>query len=169
MNDSMGKMDKTPKKHVFRAEDTKQVTGNGYPPPFNEIAMTRTKWKVSDHAGLTQYGVNITTLPPGEWSAQRHWHEQEDEFTYILSGELVLITDDGDEIVRAGDMMGFPAGVNNGHHLVNRSDKNAVYMEIGTRILNEVAHYPDVDLHVEMKDGVDVFTRKDGTPLSENT
>ncbi len=154
----------TQKKHTFRVEDVSEITGNGYPPPLDRIAEGRTKRKVSDHAGLNDYGINITALPPGGWSAQRHWHEQEDEFIYIMSGELVLVTDDGEETVTAGHMMGFPKGYKNGHHLVNRSNENAVYMEIGTRCRDEVCHYPDVDLYMEMKNGEDIFTHKDGTP-----
>lgn len=152
-----------PKKHTFRAEDVAEIGGTGYPPPLDRIAEGRTKRKVSDHAGLNDYGVNITTLPPGGWSAQRHWHEQEDEFIYIMSGELVLITDDGEEVVTAGHMMGFPKGVKNGHHLMNRSDKDAIYMEVGTRCMEEICHYPDVDLHMVMENGEDVFFHKDGT------
>lgn len=88
----------TQKKHAFRLEDVAETSGTGYPAPFDRIAEGRTKRKISDHAGLSDYGVNVTTLPPGGWSAQRHWHEQEEEFTYIMSGELVLITDDGGEV-----------------------------------------------------------------------
>jgi len=157
-----------PKKHAFRAEDVSEISGTGYPSPLDRIAEGRTKRKVSDHAGLSDYGINITTLPPGAWSSQRHWHEQEDEFTYVMSGELVLVTDDGEETVTAGHMMGFPKGVENAHHLVNRSDKDAVYMEIGTRCMTEICHYPDVDLHMIMENDEDVFYRKDGTRYDQD-
>ncbi len=154
----------TPKKHAFRVEDVAVATGTGYPAPFDSVAVGRLKRRVGDHAGLSDYGVNIVTLPPGGASAQRHWHEREEEFTYMISGELVLITDDGEEAITAGMMMGFPAGYENGHHLVNKSDSDAVYMEIGTRCPDEVCHYPDVDLHFIGKDGTETFTHKDGTP-----
>lgn len=152
------------KTHAFQAEEVPVTTGTGYPAPFNSVAAGRDKRKVGDHAGLSGYGVNIVTLPPGGASAQRHWHEREEEFTYMISGELILITDDGEEIITSGMMMGFPAGYENGHHLVNRSDSAAVYMEIGTRCADEVCHYPDVDLHFIGKDGNETFTHKDGTP-----
>ncbi len=148
------------KKHAFTVSDVTQITGTGYPEPFNAIADGRTKHVVGDHAGLNQYGVNIVNLPPGSGSAQRHWHVDEDEFVYVITGELVLITDDGEETITPGMMMGFAAGVSNGHHLVNRSDAMAVYMETGTRGITSECHYPDIDLHVKG----DRFTHKDGTP-----
>ncbi len=158
----------TPKKHAFRMEDVPITTGTDYPKPYDIVADGREKRKVGDHAGLNVYGVNIVSLPPGGASAQRHWHENEEEFTYIMSGELVLITDDGEETVTAGHMMGFPAGYQNGHHLVNRSEENAVYMEIGTRCRDEVCHYPDIDLRFVGRNGVDAFYHKDGTPYPDD-
>lgn len=152
------------RKHAFTLDQVKQETGSSYPDPYNDIAAGRMKARVGQYAGLKQYGVNIVTLPPGAGSAQRHWHEREDEFTYMISGEVVLITDDGEETVTAGMMMGWPANVANGHHLVNRSGEPAVYMEIGTRLADDVCHYPDIDLHLEIKDGKDAFRHKDGTP-----
>ncbi len=152
------------KKHAFTVNDVTQETGTGYPAPFHEIANGRYKARVGDHAGLSQYGVNIVTLPPGAGSAQRHWHEREEEFTYMISGEVVLVTDDGEETITAGMMMGWPANVPNGHQLVNRSNAPAVYMEIGTRFRDDVCHYPDVDMHLEIRDGEDFFYHKDGTP-----
>lgn len=152
------------KKHAFTVTDVGTEIGSGYPAPFHEIGAGRHKARVGDHAGLSNYGVNIVTLPPGSGSAQRHWHELEEEFTYMISGEVVLITDDGEEVITPGMMMGWPANVANGHHLVNRSDQDAVYMEVGTRVRDEVCHYPDVDLHLVMVDGEDEFQHKDGTP-----
>ena len=152
------------KKHAFTVADVDRVTGTGYPPPFNEIATNRSKAKVGDHAGLNQYGVNIVTLPPGEGSAQRHWHEQEDEFCYMISGEAILITSYGEETITAGMMMGWPRNVNNGHHLVNRSGADAVYMEVGMRVSNDVCHYPDIDLHLVIEDDDEEFQHNDGTP-----
>ncbi|NQV43918.1 MAG: cupin domain-containing protein [Rhodospirillales bacterium] len=156
--------DTTEKKHAFRLEDVPVTIGTDYPKPFDSVADGREKRKVGDHVGLSGYGINIVTLPPGSASAQRHWHEKEEEFTCILEGELVLVTEDGEETVTSGMMMGFPAGYENGHHLVNRSAGNAVYMEIGTRCLDEVCHYPDIDLKYVGRDGVETFFHKDGTP-----
>jgi uncharacterized cupin superfamily protein len=94
---------------------------------------------------LTQFGVNLTRLKPGTAFALRHWHHNEDEFVYILEGELVLIEDDGEVLLRPGDAAGFKAGVPNGHHLINKSQRDAVYLEIGTRAPSDRAQYPDVD------------------------
>jgi uncharacterized cupin superfamily protein len=151
-----------PKTHAFKPESLPQRIGSSYPKPFNSVAPNRIKHILGDHAGLTQYGVNFVVLPPGEASALRHWHRHEDEFVYVLSGEVVLITNDGEELMTTGMCVGFPAGVENGHHLVNRSTTNARYLEIGTRADSEEAYYPDVDLHVVTRDGQDYFTNKKG-------
>ena len=103
-------------------------TGTGYPAPFDAPCQARTKIALGAAAGLTGFGVNRTRLPPGAWSAQRHWHSDEDEFVYILEGEVVLVTDEEEEVLRAGDSAGFPAGVLDGHHLQNRSQDDAVYL-----------------------------------------
>jgi uncharacterized cupin superfamily protein len=134
--------------------------GSGYPEPFYRRSPNRTKRRLGDGAGLTDFGVNLTRLPPGEWSSARHWHVLEDEFVYVLEGELVLVTDEGETVLRAGECAGFPKNTPNGHHLLNRSDKDAVYLEVGTRSGDaEVCNYPDIDLHLE---GGRYF-RKDGT------
>lgn len=151
--------------HAFRPQSAPSRTGSNYPKPFDAVAPNRIKHLLGDHAGLTQYGVNFVTLPPGEASALRHWHRLEDEFVFVLSGEVVLITDDGEELMTSGTCVGFPAGVDNGHHLVNRSSADAQYLEIGTRLDGEEAFYPDVDLHVTSKDGKDYFTNKKGEPV----
>jgi uncharacterized cupin superfamily protein len=138
--------------------------GSNYPPPYNDKAGERIKQAVGDAAGLSDFGVNLTHLPPGAWSSQRHWHTAEDEFVFVISGELTLITDDGEEILRAGDCAGFPKNQPNAHHLVNRSGAMAVYLEIGTRAdAVDACHYPDIDMHLERAKG---FTRKDGTPFT---
>jgi uncharacterized cupin superfamily protein len=140
-------------------------TRRGYPPPHDEQIAGRSKKRMADAAGLTQFGVNLTTLKPGSASALRHWHENEDEFVYVLEGELTLIEDEGETILRAGDAAGFKAGVANGHCLVNRSDADAVFLEIGSRAARERAHYSDFDF-VAAKDETGVrYTHKDGTPL----
>lgn len=136
--------------------------GSGYPDPFHLCARTRRKQALGDAAGLGDFGVNLVTLPPGEWSSQRHWHSAEDEFVYILSGELVLVGEAGEQTLTAGDCAGFAKGVADGHHLINRSAADAVYLEVGSRRADDVCSYPDIDLHVRSDDGV--FTRKDGTP-----
>ena len=136
-------------------------TGSGYPEPFRQRSLTRTKKRLGDAAGLSDFGVNLTRLPPGEWSSARHWHKLEDEFVWILEGELVLVTDEGETVMKAGDCAGFPKGKPNGHHLLNRSNRDAVYLEVGTRSGNgEVATYPDIDLHL----AGGKFLHKDGTP-----
>lgn len=137
--------------------------GCGYPPPYDEPCRTRSRQRLGDAAALDQFGVNLLRLPPGQWSSQRHWQHQEDEFVYVLSGEVVLVTDDGEETLRAGDCAGFKAADPNGHHLQNRSSAEAVMLEIGTRVPGNLdgATYPDVDMHIAA--GTDYVTRKDGT------
>lgn len=154
-----------PKAHAFMTESVPKWIGAAYPKPFDAVAPKRVKQALSDHAGLTQYGVNLVILPPGEASSLRHWHRREDEFVYVLSGEVVLITDDGEEAMTPGMCVGFPAGVKNGHHLVNQSTADACYLEIGTRADSEEAFYPDVDLHIVIRDGQYFFTNKKGEPV----
>ena len=138
-------------------------TGTIYPPPLDEIVAGRVKRMLGNEFGLSQFGVNLTHLSPGAASAHRHWHTREDEFVYVLSGEVVLIDDDGETVMTPGMCAGFPAGVANGHHLVNRSDAEAVVLEVGTRSRDEVCEYPDVDMRFEMRDGQFAITRKDGS------
>jgi uncharacterized cupin superfamily protein len=127
--------------------------------------MSRIRRALGNAFGLSQFGVNLMDLPPGAWSSQRHWHENQDEFVYVLEGEVVLVTDEGETLLRPGMIAGFRAGKANGHHLVNRSDKIARVLEVGTRTVEEVAHYSDIDMMVrENADGWDYFT-KDGRPL----
>ena len=152
------------KRHAFHPQDAAKRVGTSYPKPFDAVAPTRVKHTLGDHVGLDQYGVNLTILPPGEASALRHWHRNEDEFVYLLSGEVVLVTDDGEEVMTAGMCAGFKAGVENGHHLVNRSSGDATYLEIGSRMADEEAFYPDDDLHVVVRGGVSQFTNKKGEP-----
>src|SRR6185369_12998616 len=132
--------------------------------PYSHVGDGREKTALGNVAGLTQFGVNLTRIKPGAASALRHWHENEDEFVYILEGELVLVEDEGETVLKPGDCAGFKANVPNGHHLVNRSNRDALYLEIGTRAASERAHYPDVDLLFE-RDGKSVkVLHKDGTP-----
>ena len=108
------------------------VVGTLYPPPFDEPCRARGRTRLGDPAGLTQFGVNLLRLPPGAWSSQRHWHTGEDEFVYVLSGEVALVSDAGEEVLRAGDAAGFPANDGDGHCLQNRSGQDAVVLEIGS-------------------------------------
>lgn len=142
------------------ASDLKPRTGTDYPDEFKHVVEGRAKRALGDAYGLTQFGINQTELAPGAASALRHWHTQGDELVYVLSGELVLVTDAGEETLAPGDFAGFKAGVANGHHLVNRSNTPATYLEIGTRRADDEAHYSDVDLHFA---GAAGFKRKDGT------
>ena len=140
-------------------------TGTGYPEPFREPVMARRKRALGDALGLTHYGVNLVELPPGTWSAQRHWHSHEDEFIYVLEGELILVTDWGEQTLTAGMAAGFPAGKADGHHLVNRTEEAAVYLEIGDRSADDEVHYPDVDLLCRRRDdGERGFVHRDGEP-----
>ena len=138
-------------------------TGTIYPPEFAGPLKGREKRALGDVFGLTQYGVNLATLAPGTWSSQRHWHEKEDEFIFVIEGDITLIDDAGEHPLKPGMCAGFKAGVANGHHLVNKTKTLATYLEIGTRSANEVAAYPDVDMKAVKTDGKFVLTRKDGT------
>jgi uncharacterized cupin superfamily protein len=139
------------------------VTGSGYPAPFDAPCAERMRRRLGDVAGLTDFGVNLLALPPGTWSSQRHWHSAEDEFVYVLEGEVVLVTNAGEEILRAGDCAGFKSGEPDGHHLQNRSAQTARMLEVGSRRRHEdICEYPDIDLRIPA--GEPAFMRKDGTP-----
>jgi uncharacterized cupin superfamily protein len=125
------------------------VAGSRYPAPFGEPCAGRTSLRLGDVAGLTQFGVNLVRLPPGAWSSQRHWHALEDEFVYLLEGELVLVTDEGEASLRPGDGAGFKAGERNGHCLQNRSITDAVVLTVGSRNRADSGEYPDIDLKFE--------------------
>lgn len=140
--------------------------GTAYPPPFDEPCRQRERWKLGDAAGLDQFGVNLLRLPAGQWSSQRHWHANEDEFVWVLEGEVVLVTDAGEEVMRAGDCAGFKAGVADGHCLQNRSDKDALLLEVGSRRTHEpdyACDYPDIDLTIPAGAGGG-YHHKDGAP-----
>src|SRR4051812_26473700 len=107
--------------------------GTGYPSPYDEPCRRRERKALGDAAGLTQFGVNLLRLPPGEWSSQRHWHSAEDEFVYVLAGEVTLVTNEGEEVLRSGDCAAFKAGDPNGHHLQNRSNADVLLLEVGNR------------------------------------
>ena len=138
--------------------------GTNYPDAFKHVVKGREKTALGNAADLSQFGVNLTRLKPGAASSLRHWHENEDEFVYILAGELVLVEDGGETIMRPGDCAGFKANVANGHHLVNRTQRDALYLEIGTRAKSERAHYPDVDLKFERDETGVRILHKNGEP-----
>jgi uncharacterized cupin superfamily protein len=140
--------------------------GSIYPAPFADRLAGREKRALGDALRLTQFGVNLVTLPAGAWSSQRHWHAHEDEFIYVLQGEVTLVTDTGQKTLKAGMAAGFPAGKADGHHLINQSDNPALYLEVGTRAENEVAQYSDIDMVARKEGGRFVFTYKNGDPYS---
>lgn len=140
-----------------------QVHGTLYPDPFAEICAQRRRKKLGDAAGLTQFGVNLQRLPPGQWSSQRHWHSQEDEFVWVVEGEVVLVTDAGEQVLRAGDCAGFKCGDPDGHHLQNRSEADALILEIGSRFpQTDATTYSDIDLAFPA--GAPGYTHADGAP-----
>ena len=120
-----------------------------YPEPFRQAVLGRARKRLGDAVGLTQFGVNLTTLEPGAWSSQRHWHAAEDELVYILEGELVLVEDGGETVLKPGDAAGWKANAANGHCLINRGTRDAVYLEIGSRVTDERVVYPDIDMKLE--------------------
>jgi uncharacterized cupin superfamily protein len=135
-----------------------------YPAEFQHAVAGREKAALGNAAGLTQFGVNLTRLKPGAASALRHWHEREDEFVNVIEGELTLVEDEGEVLLKAGEAAGFKAGVANGHRLVNKSSRDALYLEIGTRAAHERAHYPDDDLALIRDENGVRFTHKSGEP-----
>jgi uncharacterized cupin superfamily protein len=137
---------------------------SNYPAPFKPAVAGRLKQRLGDALGLKNFGVNLTTIKPGSASALRHWHVKQDEFVYIVSGELVLVTDGGEQLLTAGMCAGFVAGKTDGHHLVNRSGADATYLEVGDRTPGDGAAYPDDDIVARAVDDGWQFTRKDGTP-----
>jgi uncharacterized cupin superfamily protein len=145
--------------------DIKSVSerkGSSYPAPFHLKAGERVRQRLGDAGGLSDFGVNLMRLPPGAWSSQRHWHSAEDEFICVLEGEVVLITDKGEETLKRGDCAAFAKGMPDGHHLVNKSSDAALVLEVGTRSDVDVCTYSDIDMKVNARDNV--FTHKDGTP-----
>jgi uncharacterized cupin superfamily protein len=140
-------------------------TGTLYPAHLDCPAEPRIKRRLGDALGLTKFGVNLSILPPGAWSAFRHWHEQEDEFVYILEGEATLVTDHSEQILGPGAAAGFPGGKADGHVLKNNTENDLVYLEVGNRFDDEDVHYPDVDLHLEKRPGKRQYYDKKGNPL----
>jgi len=142
-------------------ESIEQTNRTGYPPPYSEPMAKRRYRRLAAAAGLSDFGVSHVVLEPGGFSSQRHWHEGEDEFVVMIEGEAVLVEDEGETLLRAGDCAAFPKGVPDGHHLVNRSAAPCVFVAVG-RAAETDCHYPDIDMHLDAASGR--FTRKDGTP-----
>ena len=137
--------------------------GTGYPDEFAAPCKPRRRWRLGDAVGLDQFGVNLLRLPAGAWSSQRHWHAAEDEFVWVVEGEVVLVEEDGETVLVAGDCAGFKAGVPNGHRIENRSDREAVLLEVGSRRpADDACDYPDIDMILPK--GADRYFHRDGTP-----
>jgi uncharacterized cupin superfamily protein len=147
---------------IVDPNDLQSRTGSAYPEAFQGVVEGREVRGLGDALGLSNFGVNLVTLEPGAASSQRHWHSREDEFVYVLDGDLTLVTEAGETVLGPGMAAGFPAGKPDGHCLVNRTDRPARFLVVGDRSPSDECHYPDIDLH--MKRGLSArFTRKDGT------
>lgn len=138
--------------------------GSGYPNPFDIPCAGRKKQPLGDPFGLEHFGVNLVTIPPGAWSSQRHWHSKEDELIYILEGCPTLVTNEGETELGPGMCAGFAAGEANGHHLINNTDEDIVYLEVGNRHNDDDVDYSDIDMQVNRRGHGGVFTKRDGTP-----
>jgi len=149
---------------IFNPLDISPRTNSGYPEPFDGPVNGREKRALGNHAGLKNFGVNIVHIKPGGMSSHRHYHSHQDEFIYVLSGQLTLVTDIGKQIINARQCVGFPAGDNDGHHIINESHETASYIEIGDRTVGDQADYPDIDLRAISENGRYQFYHKDGTP-----
>lgn len=141
-------------------------TGSGYPGKLAAEVGGRSMQPLGDPGGITQFGVNIVRLEPGAMSSLRHYHMEQDEFVMVTEGTCTLIDDQGAHEMMPGDCAAFPAGDENGHHLVNRSDKPAAFLVVGTRTPTETGYYSDLDMMVKYAEGQFTFTRKDGSPLT---
>jgi uncharacterized cupin superfamily protein len=135
-----------------------------YPDPFWQPLEGRSRKRLGNAVGLSQFGVNLATLRPGAWSSQRHWHRNEDEFVYVLSGELVLCENHSETVLKAGDAAGWKADGKNGHCLINRTQRDAVYLEVGTRVVNDTVVYSDIDMRLERDKNGARYLHKDGAP-----
>lgn len=141
-------------------------SGSVYPAPHDQIVQGRHRHRLSPAIGLSKFGVNMVRLEPGAASSARHWHTMQDEFIYAVSGTITLVSDEGETEVQAGMAAGFPAGNANGHQVVNRSNEEVWYLEVGDRPQREDVTYPDIDMANAVIDGRPNFTRKDGSSSS---
>jgi uncharacterized cupin superfamily protein len=150
---------------VFRAEDVPETNTSTYPAPFRTAQRQRHYRRLGQFSGLSNYGVNIVRVEPGGQSSARHAHSKQDEFVYMLTGELVLVTDAGEETVGPGACIAFPARTGDGHHFLNRTESDATFLVVGDRTAGDEVSYPDIDLAWQMgPDGKARYVRKDGTP-----
>jgi len=149
---------------AFDPKDLPEQSSTGYPEPYKGRVAGRHRRRLGDAAGLKNFGVNLTRLDPGTESSMRHWHAKQDEFIYVLEGEVTLVTDAARQKLTPGMAAGFPAGRADGHQLVNETKKPALYLEIGDRTPGDGATYSDVDMAARLVDGKWVFTHKDGSP-----
>src|SRR5262245_29981309 len=139
-------------------------TSKPYPEPFRQVLEGRERQRLGNAVGLNQFGVNLTRLKPGAWSSQRHWHELEDEMIYMLEGEVVLCEDAGEIVLRRGDAAGWKAIGGIGHSLINRSDRDAVFLPIGTRSATDRVVYSDIDMRLELNEADRRYLHKSGEP-----
>ena len=139
-------------------------SSTNYPGPYRQAVIGRERKRLGNAVGLDQFGVNLTTLKPGAWSSQRHWHEAEDELVYMLEGEVVLCEDGGETVLRPGDAAGWKANAGNGHCLVNRTQRDAVFLEIGTRSKRERVVYPGIDMRMERDASGPRYLHESGEP-----
>lgn len=146
------------------ARTIEEGSRSGYPEPYRQAVAGRHWRRLGDAFGLTKFGVNLVRLVPGAWSSQRHWHTEEDELVYVLEGEPTLVTDAGEQPLKPGMVAGFKAGARDGHHLVNRTARDVLFLAIGDRVESDECDYPDIDMQARVIDGEHRFVRKDGTP-----
>ena len=150
---------------VFRPDDVPESNASSFPEPFRAAQRTRYNRRLGDHAGIKHYGVNLIRVLPQGQSSARHAHSKQDEFVYVLEGEFMLVTDAGRETVGPGTCIGFPAGTGDGHHFLNLTDKDAVFLVVGDRTAGDEVVYSDIDLELKAgTDGVKAFLHKDGAP-----
>jgi uncharacterized cupin superfamily protein len=148
-------------------QTVKPLVGSDYPPPHGKGPAKRERRRIGDAVGLKNFGVNLMRLPPGSISSQRHWHTKQDEFVFVVSGEAVLVTDGGEQLLTAGMAAGFPAGTGDGHHLVNRGDRDVILLEVGDRTAADEVDYSDIDMMVRWVNGEERYLHKDGTPYAK--
>ncbi|MBW4671898.1 MAG: cupin domain-containing protein [Cyanomargarita calcarea GSE-NOS-MK-12-04C] len=148
---------------IIDPQNVPSRTTSNYPEQFKHLIAGRIKQALGNAAGLKNFGVNLVTLAPGSCSALRHWHTRQDEFIYVLEGEVTLITNAGSQILQPGMIVGFPASEEDGHQLVNKSQRPVVYLEVGDRTVDDEVNYPDNDLIAKASPYGWIFTHKDGT------
>jgi len=148
---------------VLDPKTVDERSASAYPPHLSKEIAGRFRRPLGARLGIKNFGVNLLRLAPGAWSSQRHWHSTQDEMIYVVEGEVVLVTDQGEQTLTAGMVAGFPKGRADGHHLQNRSDRDALVLEIGDRSPGDEGTYPDVDMAAKMQPPAYTFTRKDGS------